>query len=138
MITPEQKRARKVLIKYARRKRTITYSELCQQAKLSYDLSNEYGRVSVGNFLGDLSVHEFLMKRPIISSIVVSQSTSKPGGGIFTLGENLGWNIPKSETARTEWWIKRLNSTHEFWSEYDGAELNDDEDSVDRSDDYPY
>lgn len=138
MITPEQKRAREVLIKYAKRGMTITYSELCEKAKLKFNMSNPHDRDEIGSFLGDLSEHEFNMQRPIISSIVVSHINSQPGFGIYTLGEYLGWNFQKNEDGRMAWWIERLNNTHEFWKEYDGTELNDDEDSVEWTEDYVY
>lgn len=138
MITPEQKRAREVLIKYAKRGMTITYSELCEKAKLKYDMSNPHGRDEIGTFLGELSEHEFNMQRPIISSLVVSYGSCKPGYGIYTLGGYLGWNIPKNEEDRTVWWSERLRKTFDFWKEYDGLELNDDEESVDWAEEYEY
>lgn len=69
---------RDLLIKIARRRGTIPYSE------------TGVNRRVIGARLDDINRHEHEAKRPLLSVIVVRKGTTMPGEGFFMCARDLG------------------------------------------------
>lgn len=81
---------RKYLIKRASQKANFTYSELCNEACLEFDMSVPADRGRLGHLLGNISRYEVANGRPMLSAIVVDKNDRMQGGGFFDLAVELG------------------------------------------------
>jgi hypothetical protein len=79
------------LIRLAQKGKTIYYQELSDICGLGLSMKeNEDDRAEIGRILDEISTFEFSNKRPILSSIVISQATGLQGEGFFKLCDRLG------------------------------------------------
>ena len=110
------------LIKVARERRLITYGEL-GLGKLG--ISPDWLYPKIGWIVGGCSEHEWLEGRPLISSLVISADTGRPGKGFWGLSgipKALSYDIDISDTEslpknklgfkRDEFWAKEVDKTH--------------------------
>jgi hypothetical protein len=100
---------RNILIDLARQRQTITYSELAalvQSARLHYHSHIFFQLlIDVGRIEADAG-------RPILPALVVTKQTGMPGGGYFTLSENVD-----SGDLRAEW-ENDLHEVYVYWGEH--------------------
>lgn len=114
------KQVRKVLIEIARKRNGyIHYQELSDRCQLGFHLQ-EYPqeRLEIGYILGDISEHEHIHNRPLLSALVITTS-GEEGGGFFRLCESLGFgNASKLKNDPTFAAIQ-MNLCYEFWQNDD-------------------
>ena len=81
---------RKELIERARLKSPITYSTLNEQLELNLNFNNDYDRGLIGEWLGEISFHEFEKGRPLLSALVIHKGKDREqGDGFYKLCEEL-------------------------------------------------
>ena len=109
-------RIKDVLIKVAKRKSVINYTDLLKQSGVHLDMSNPHDRGVLGNLLGDISWNEVQEGRPMLSSVALHAGDFKQGGGFFDLAEELYSISLPSADAELNFGMDEMNKTHEFWS----------------------
>lgn len=119
-LTNEEKRIRRFLIKRAKGLANYTYSQLCEELILPYDMSDQNERKLLGNLLGNISEYEVSMGRPMLSSIVVDKNLRMPGKGFFTLAENLG--LLNRTNSKQNFAINENKATKMYWMSHDDVD----------------
>ena len=114
--TEDHLRIKDVLIKVAKRKSMINYTDLLKQSGVHLDMSNPHDRGVLGNLLGDISWNEVQEGRPMLSSVALHAGDFKQGGGFFDLAEELYSISLPSADAELKFGMDEMNKTHEFWS----------------------
>jgi hypothetical protein len=101
--------AREVMIAYARRGRTIAYSDLVTQFH-SIRLAAHDARLF--HFLGEIASEEDEAGRGLLTVVVVHKSGDmQPGPGFFELAKSRGRNTADIEKC----WIEELNKVFAYW-----------------------
>lgn len=94
------------------RARTVThYSDVAPL--LGIDIGDEYFGVRVGHVLDAVNRQEFDAGRPLLSAVVVSKDTSRPGTGYYGCAKALRRYSDKSDE---EAWYRELQRVHDYWS----------------------
>jgi hypothetical protein len=92
------------LIEISRKEKTIYYQELSDDCRLGLSMKdNEDDRVKIVRILDEISTFEFNNKRPILSSIVISQENNLQGEGFLSCV--IGWGVAPGKN-----YSKTLNS----------------------------
>ncbi len=102
--------AYRVLIHAARDKRFLTYKPLIEILKLK---RGNYAQSQVGKLLGEISEDAYHAGLPLLTAIVVNQSTHRPGAGFFELAQTLG-KLPAgpSEQQRQNFWESEVQRVY--------------------------
>jgi len=116
--TEEHIRLREILIKVAKRKGIITYTDLIKQAKVRLDMSIPYDRGQLGHLLGEISWNEAQEGRPMLSSVALHAGDYKQGQGFFDLAEEIYSISLDNEDKRIKFGMDEMNKTHTFWAEH--------------------
>jgi hypothetical protein len=114
-MTPDHIRIREVLINFASRKKTISYTELLKLSKVKLDMSIPFDRGVLGHLLGEISWNEVAECRPMLSSVAIHAGDYKQGQGFFDLAERLYGITFKNADQKLMFGMKELNKTHEYW-----------------------
>ncbi len=89
------------LIELARLKTTWTYSQLNDQLQLGLNFNNILDRNLIGEWLGEVSVHEFENDRPLLSALITHKDSKREqGDGFYKLCEELygkNWQALKAD-----------------------------------------
>lgn len=109
---------RQKLIEIARKGRSITYQDLCDECNLGLVMRNsEYERAEIGRILGAISSFEHHHKRPLISSLVLSKGDSYQGDGFYKLCEELGFGPWKKLKNDVTFDALQMNACYAFWKD---------------------
>jgi len=104
------------LIELARLRTTWAYSQLNEPLMLGLNFDNAYDRDLIGDWLGDISFHEFEKGRPLLSVLITHKYGRRDqGDGFYKLCENLygaDWNVLKSDK---KWENRLIADCYEFW-----------------------
>lgn len=114
--TEEHERIREVLIKVAKRKSIINYTDLLKQSKVNLDMSIPFDRGQLGHLLGEISWNEVKQGRPMLSSVALHAGDFKQGQGFFDLAEELYSITFNNEDEQVKFGMEEMNKTHKFWS----------------------
>ncbi len=105
------------LIRRAKKRRPVTYTEINQHCRLGLNFNKEFDRQTIGNILGTISSFEFEAKRPLISSIVIYKSDKVGiglGNGFYNLAQELGFGAVK--TLKQENFAElEMKRTFDYW-----------------------
>ncbi|WP_439555192.1 hypothetical protein [Dyadobacter sp.] len=104
------------LINLARLRTTWSYSQLNDQLQLGLNFSNSLDRDLIGEWLGEVSIHEYERGRPLISCLITHQyGMREQGDGFYKLCEQLyGTNWESLKTNKT-WENQLIAECYEFW-----------------------
>ena len=103
---------RTILIKKAKLKSMITYTELVNEIK-NNTLNLQPHDVRLFTLLGEISTNEVESGRGMISVIVVHKhGDQQPGKGFFELAEKLG----RDTSNILECWVKEFKQVFDYWS----------------------
>lgn len=116
--TEEHERIREVLIKVAKRKSIINYTDLLKQSKVNLDMSVPFDRGQLGHLLGEISWNEVKQGRPMLSSVALHAGDFKQGEGFFDLAKELYSITFNTEDEQVKFGMKEMTKTHEFWSKH--------------------
>lgn len=108
------------LIEIARSKTTWSYSQLNNQLQLNLNFDNNLDRKLIGEWLGDISLHEFDRGRPLLSALIIHKGVDKEqGDGFYKLCEqiyNEGWESLK---ANKNFEIEKITDCYSYWKDND-------------------
>ncbi len=112
------KEIRNKLIELARLKTPWSYSQLNEQLQLGFDFSLGYDRELIGEWLGEISMHEFERGRPLLSSLIIHQAKDREqGDGFYKLCEEL-YKIPWQDLkADKNFEIEKMKECYAFWKD---------------------
>ena len=101
-------RAREELVRVAKKRGTVTYSELMS-------LMGGPGRGHIGQVLDELNNRESVIGRPPLSALVIVSGTHRPGEGFFALMRSLG----RDEADDERLWVAERDAVWDFdWSNF--------------------
>lgn len=106
--------ARKIhreIIEVAKNRGCIYDSDLADIASLSEHLPEDRGLIFV--ILDNISRFEYLAGRPLLTAVVIGESTDMPGVGFFDLAKRLG---EYDGNGHEIYWRKELRSVHNYWA----------------------
>jgi hypothetical protein len=107
---------RDFLIKIAKAEDVITYGELCkaQYKDLNYELITD--QYKLFESLTSISEYENAQGRPLLSVLVVKETTKVPGGGFFKMASRLKkYNGDEGKDARAAFFKSELEHTYTYW-----------------------
>ena len=111
---------RNKLIELARLKTTWTYSQLNEQIPLYLNFDNVQDRNLIGEWLGEVSVHEFENDRPLLSALITHKDNKREqGDGFYKLCESLYGKNWKDLKADKDWENKVIADCFTFWTNAD-------------------
>jgi len=103
----------------------ITYSEL--GTKIELNPISEWFQLKIGWICGACSEYEYYAGRPLISALVISKETNKPGMGFWALpgippnlrrdcriGDSTPFPIDRNK-ERDEFWLEELKKIDSVW-----------------------
>ncbi|MCP4457009.1 MAG: hypothetical protein GY816_03120 [Cytophagales bacterium] len=109
-------RIRTRLIKAAREKQTISYTNLNEDCELGFDFSLVYHRNEIGDLLGEISEWEYDQDRPLLSALVRHKSGKhEQGDGFYKLCENLGFGQWQDLKLNSKFELGIINECFDFW-----------------------
>ncbi|MDQ2654620.1 MAG: hypothetical protein M3Z20_16430 [Chloroflexota bacterium] len=97
----------------ARAKELTYYSEVAPL--LGIETGNEYFGAQVGHVLDKVNRREFAANRPLLSAVVVSKETMRPGSGYYGCARELRRYKGKNDD---EEWLGELMRVHDWWSRH--------------------
>lgn len=120
---------RDYLINLAKQGKTCGYKELAEDiaGEGSYTIGNNDGNY-VAYMAGEISEDEAQEKRPLLSVLIVNQSTGLPGGGFFKLAQGLGLfhGDVDDRTHQRQYTKYELARVYAYWStEFDEADTQE-------------
>lgn len=92
------------------RGRVTRYSEIAPIVGLS--MANPEHRDQMSALLDDISRHEHMQGRPLLSAVVIHMDDNIPGNGFFTLANNLGLFHGGD---RFMYFVEELRRVHDHW-----------------------
>jgi hypothetical protein len=96
-----KEQARAAMIKRAKRGRSMTYTDLCNEiVAIRFDPHDP----RLPHFLGQVSTEEDTAGRGMITAVVVHKSDGQPGKGFFELARRLGRTVVSEEAT----WVAEL------------------------------
>ncbi|NUY81891.1 hypothetical protein HUK80_13385 [Flavobacterium sp. MAH-1] len=108
------------LIELARLKTPWTYSQLNQQLLLNLNFDNGYDRELIGDWLGEISMHEYKRGRPLLSALIIHKSTDREqGNGFYKLCSDIYGDDWENLKADKEFEIERMKECYAFWKDND-------------------
>jgi hypothetical protein len=112
------KEIRDKLIELARRQTTWSYSKLNEQLQLGLDFSNGYHNKLIGEWLGDISLHENENERPLLSCLITHKNGIRSqGDGFYKLCEGIYGEDWEALKANKKWEKRLMADCFEFWLE---------------------
>jgi hypothetical protein len=109
---------RRKLIELARSKTTWSYTQLNEQLDLKLNFKYDYDRVTIGDWLEDISVFEFEKKRPLLSALIIHKGTDKEqGDGFYKLCERLYKKPWQDLKADKNFEIEKIKECFSFWKD---------------------
>lgn len=115
-----EREIRNKLIELARNKTPWSYSQLNEQLLLNLNFNNGYDRELIGEFLGNISMHEYHKGRPLLSSLIIHKSKDREqGDGFYKLCSEIygkDWEELKSDK---DFELERMKECYSFWKDND-------------------
>jgi len=111
---------RKKLIELARQKTPWSYSQLNEQLQLNLNFNNPHDRDLIGELLGEVSVHEHLNGRPLLSSLIIHKSSDREqGNGFYKLCSEIYGEKWETLKADPNFELDRMKECYLFWKNND-------------------
>lgn len=102
------------LIELARSKTTWSYTQL------NLDFDNSLDRKLIGEWLGDISLHEFSRQRPLLSALIIHKGIDKEqGDGFYKLCEDIFKKSWEKLKADKNFEIDRITECYAYWKDND-------------------
>lgn len=100
--------ARRAMIRRARRGRTMSYTDLCEEIEaIRFDPHDP----RLPHFLGQISTEEDAAERGMLTAVVVHKHDGQPGKGFFELARQLGRTVLNEEQTWVEE-LRRIEAVH--------------------------
>ena len=105
-LTPQLETVRTKLLGVARRRETVTYSDVGRWVGMA-------PRPVGAKLLDPINRYEYEHDRPLLSAVVVKVMTGKPGGGFWLLATDLG--LFKEGEDPIRYWKRELRRVRAYW-----------------------
>lgn len=103
-----KEQAKAAMIKRARRGRTMTYTDLCNEIEaIRFDPHDS----RLPHFLGQISTEEDQKGRGMLTAVVVHKHDGQPGKGFYELARRLGRTVVEEERT----WVEELDRLREIY-----------------------
>jgi hypothetical protein len=113
-----EREIREKLIELARLKTPWSYSQLNEQLLLGLNFKNDYDRNLIGEFLGDISIHEYEKGRPLLSSLIIHKSSDREqGNGFYKLCSGIYGKKWEDLKADKDFELERMKECYSFWKD---------------------
>jgi len=113
-----EREIREKLIELARNKTPWSYSQLNEQLLLGLNFKNDYDRNLIGEFLGDISMHEYQKGRPLLSSLIIHKSSDREqGNGFYKLCSEIYGKKWEDLKADKDFELERMKECYSFWKD---------------------
>jgi len=113
-----EREIREKLIELARLKTPWSYSQLNEQLLLGLNFKNDYDRNLIGEFLGDISIHEYEKGRPLLSSLIIHKSSDREqGNGFYKLCSDIYGKKWEDLKADKDFELERMKECYSFWKD---------------------
>ena len=99
------------LLRVAKRKSTVYYSDIAPLAELDMNLDDH--RMRMAQFLDRISTSEHEAGRPLLSAVVIGKGTNRPGKGFFELARRLGLHGSSDDR---KYWLQERQRVHDYWA----------------------
>lgn len=99
------------IVQVAKKRDCIYDSDLASAASLSEYSPDDRGLIFV--ILDNINRLEYLSGRPLLTAVVIGESTEMPGAGFFDLAKRLGEYDGDDHEL---YWHKELRRVHDYWS----------------------
>lgn len=106
---------RDYLIKFAKVKRPVPYSQIAKDCGLNLNLGLPSDRKKLSEILGEVSAFGHQNNRPLLSPVAMYQNLEDQGGGFYAVCEQLGFGSKKL-LREQEFAIVQIIASFEFWS----------------------
>lgn len=110
-LAPVERALRMLLIEQARRARTTTYAAIAASLSAHTPVRVERPYSPLFKWLGAVSRFEHVAGRPLLSALVVSQDSGRPGDGFFKFAAELGLEMTNPEA----FWQQQLAELFRTW-----------------------
>lgn len=100
------------LHRVAAERRTIAYSDLCEEMRSKGIIHLDAHRAPLAGLLGQINVLEHDAGNPLIAAVVVSKDTMEPGIGFWNVAKGLGLEIGDSPHERQAFWRQSLSDCY--------------------------
>jgi hypothetical protein len=110
---------RPFLIEQARQEKTVTYEGMNQALELGLNFKNRLDSKRVGDWLDEISEHEVLKGRPMLSSLVIRRNDKRQGNGFYVLYARLRGGTPESIKNNRKLEEDEQRECFRFWSDMD-------------------
>lgn len=111
---------RNQLIELARLRTTWSYTQLNDQLQLGLNFSNPMDRDLIGDWLGEVSIHEHENDRPLLSSLITHQNGMREqGDGFYKLCAGIFGDNWENLKADKHWENGVIADCNEFWQNPD-------------------
>lgn len=108
------------LIELARQKTPWSYSQLNDQLLLGLNFNNPLDRDLIGEWLGEVSVHEYERDRPLLSALIIHKSSNKEqGDGFYKLCGQLYDENWEDLKADPDFELEKMKECYAFWKDND-------------------
>ena len=115
-----RKEIRKKLIELARLKTAWTYSQLNDQLGLGLHFEDGHDRELVGEWLREISIHEFKRERPLLGLLIVQKAKDKEQGVGFYKSYEAILGIPWRRLKEDDTFeIEKMKECYTFWKDDD-------------------
>lgn len=107
---------RSKLIELARMKTPWSYSQLNEQLMLGLDYTNPQDRELIGEWLGEISLHELERERPLLSALIIHKSNGhEQGDGFYKLCSEIYGRNWEELKADPDFELDRMKECYVFW-----------------------
>ena len=104
------------LIELSRLRTTWSYSQLNDQLQLGLNFANHLDRDLIGDWLGEISLHEHVQGRPLISALITHQNgIREQGDGFYKLCSSIYGDSWERLKADKHWENGIIAECFEFW-----------------------
>jgi hypothetical protein len=111
-----EREIREKLIELARLRTTWSYSQLNDQLQLGLNFSNPLDRDLIGEWLGEISTHEYNQGRPLISALITHQNGMREqGDGFYKLCSRIFGDNWERLKADKHWENGVIAECFEYW-----------------------
>jgi len=108
------------LIELARQKNPWSYSQLNEQLLLGLNFNNGYDRDLIGEWLGEVSIHEYKNGRPLLSSLIIHKSNDREqGDGFYKLCSKIYGEKWEDLKADPNFQLEQMKECYSFWKNND-------------------
>jgi hypothetical protein len=95
------------------------YSDLCNEMRKKDVIELEPHGAPLAAILGQINVMEHDQDRPLLSAVVLSKDSNRPGVGFWNIATALGIRFGPSESEREMFWLESLQACYDYWKSRD-------------------